>query len=112
MPTHDRARDLADKDDLWAEIRPFLVDASREACTHVTHFALDLEDHLAPLYETDLKEKFRKGEAEHGRDWLGMTREQLYRELHDEIKDLVLYQAMILARFVDNLEDEFEAVIV
>lgn len=79
MPQHDRAEELATITDLWSEVRE-----------HIT---------FGYFTEQELAAKFRKGEAEHGRDWLKMTRQQLEAEINDELKDLTIYQAMIDARW-------------
>jgi len=78
---NDRADTLRSMPDLWPVIRENLG----------TH----------RFDEKDLEAKFRKGEAEHGRDWLNMTRAQIEREILAEWHDLCLYTAMIHARFKD-----------
>ena len=65
--------------DLWSEVRE-----------HIT---------FGYFTEQELEAKFRKGEAEHGRDWLKMTRQQLEAEINAELMDLTIYQAMIDARW-------------
>ena len=80
MPSpHDRAEELATTTDLWLEVRENII--------------------FGYFTEAELEAKFRKGEAEHGRDWLRMTRERLEAEINDELKDLTLYQAMIDTRW-------------
>jgi hypothetical protein len=76
---NDRADALRSMPDLWPVIRENLG----------TH----------QFDEIELEAKFRKGEAEHGRDWLNMTRAQIEREILAEWLDLCLYTAMIRARF-------------
>jgi hypothetical protein len=76
---HDRAEELATTTDLWLEVRENII--------------------FGYFTEAELEAKFRKGEAEHGRDWLRMTRERLEAEINDELKDLTLYQAMIDTRW-------------
>lgn len=78
----DRAPHLKSLDDVWPEVRK-----------HLDGFMFD---------EADLEAKFRKGEREHGRDWLHMTREQLEVEIQNELKDMLIYRAMICARFDDE----------
>jgi hypothetical protein len=85
VPSHDRADKLATLDDLWSEVRE-----------HIT---------FGYFTEAELEAKFRKGEAEHGRDWLRMTRERLQAEINAELMDLTIYQAMIDARWPDQ-DDE------
>ncbi len=80
MPSpHDRAEELATTTDLWLEVREHII---------FGYFA-----------EAELEAKFRKGEAEHGRDWLKMTRERLEAEINAELMDLTIYQAMIDTRW-------------
>ena len=79
MPQHDRAEELATTTDLWVEVRKHII--------------------FGYFTEAELEAKFRKGEAEHGRDWLRMTRERLEAEINDELMDLTIYQAMIDARW-------------
>lgn len=85
MTPHDRAEELRKADDLW----PLVKD-------HIT-FGFFTED--------ELEAKFRKGEAEHGRDWLDMTHEQLRAEIDAELQDLTIYQAMIDARWPHDDEE-------
>lgn len=82
MLPHDRADELRNAPDLWAIVKQHIV--------------------FGFFTEAELEAKFRKGEAEHGRDWLDMTREQLRAEIDAELKDLTIYQAMIDARWDDS----------
>lgn len=86
--SYDRARELADTPDLWIEVR----------------------QHLDGFMFTDgeLEEKFRRGEAEHGRDWLRMTKEDLEHAITEELMDMVLYRAMILTRWPDQTKPFFQ----
>ena len=80
MPSpHDRAEELATTTDLWLEVREHII--------------------FGYFTEAELEAKFRKGEAEHGRDWLRMTRERLEAEINAELMDLTIYQAMIDTRW-------------
>ena len=79
MPQHDRAEELATTTDLWLEVRERII--------------------FGYFSEAELEAKFRKGEAEHGRDWLKMTRERLEAEINAELMDLTIYQAMIDTRW-------------
>lgn len=100
---NDHADTLAGMSDIWPEIRNRLVSATglmSDSCW------LDLHDALAD--EAALEAKFRKGEAEHGRDWLEMSRDQIRAEITNEWRDLILYHAMILARFSDRDETAIE----
>lgn len=85
--------------DMWPEIRLHLWSAMDEATEAVRHYALDFDDYMHASMRDALEAKFRAGEAEHGRDWLRMTREQLRHEIGNELRDLVLYHAMLLARW-------------
>lgn len=84
----DRADDLARLADLWPVVRdsiPTLPEVYAAASAEAAF--------------TDLEAKFRKGEAEHDRDWLRMSRAQLEAEIVNEWRDLLLYHAMLRARF-------------
>ena len=102
MSTHDRANELRMLDDLWPEISQCLYVAAEQAKDAARFYEYDLSDYTGPSMRRALEEKFRKGEAEHGRDWLNMSRDQLLEEINAELQDLVLYHAMILARWVDK----------
>ena len=102
MSRRDRAAELWKTKDLWPEISRHLSDAARDAAEASRHFALDLDDFLGLRLERELRDKFAAGEAEHGRDWLHMTRDELLAEIRAELMDLVLYHAMIRARWVDE----------
>lgn len=95
----DRADELRGLPDLWREIQPWLVVAAENAAADARWFALDLDDYTGPGIEFQMRRKFAAGEAEHGRDWLNMTRDQIVVEIRAELMDLVLYHAMILARW-------------
>lgn len=79
MPQHDRAEELSTTTDLWLKVREHII--------------------FGYFSEAELEAKFRKGEAEHGRDWLKMTRERLEAEINAELMDLTIYQAMIDTRW-------------
>ena len=102
MTARDRAAELAAAPDLWPEIRLRLWEAADDAADAARHFAYDFDDYQHHTMRNALEAKFRAGEAEHGRDWLTMTREQLQEEIRNELRDLVLYHAMILTRWVDD----------
>lgn len=78
----DRAQELARLDDVWPEV-----------AKHLDGFAFT---------DGELEAKFRRGEAEHGRDWLRMTKEDLEVAIQEELMDMVIYRAMILARWPDQ----------
>ena len=106
MSARDRADQLRGLPDLWREIQPWLVLAGEHAADELRWFALDLDDYCGPGIEAEMRRKFAAGEREHGRDWLDMTRQQLLKEIRAEVIDLVLYRAMILARWQDTPEGE------
>jgi len=106
MLTYDRADELKTMPDVWTEIQPHLDQAASDAISLVTFFAHDLDDYLGPSLRLALELKFRNGEDEHGRDWLDMTRDQLDEELQNEIIDLIVYRAMILARWQQRDADD------
>lgn len=106
MSPHDRAHTLKTRDDLWPEIHLRLWVACDQATDAVRHFALDFDDYMHSSMVAGLRAKFLAGEAEHGRDWLNMTHEQLREEIRNEIRDLVLYHAMILARWDDDADGD------
>lgn len=102
MSEHDRAPELWKTNDMWHEIERHIPAAIADATESLRWFALDLEDYTGPTAEAAMRQKFAAGEAEHGRDWLHMTRGELLREIRGEVMDLVLYHAMIRARWVDR----------
>lgn len=95
----DRREDLLAAPDIWLEVEPHLHEAAESASEHAQTFAYDLRGEMAGSLIGRMEEKFRRGEAEHGRDWLDMAPEQLEREIVAEIQDLVIYYAMIKARW-------------
>lgn len=97
---HDRADELRTLADIWPEISKHLDLAAADAITATRYFEIDLAHPMERGWiVTQLEEKFRKGEAEHGRDWLNMSEADLRNEIENEIKDLVIYHAMRLARW-------------
>ena len=94
MSTRDLAEELRAKPDVWPEVEKHLGVAITDA--------ISAGETVWLWMDTDMLEaKFRKGEAEHGRDWLNMTQADLKREIEAELLDLVLYHAMLRARWVD-----------
>lgn len=79
MPRIDRANELAELDDLWPVIQKHAING---------YFTNE-----------ELEAKFRAGEKEHARGWLKMTLEQMEAEIQAELKDMVIYRAMIDARW-------------
>jgi hypothetical protein len=84
--------DLRDKRDIW----PVIAERLPDALEHV-HHALD-EVLGRPQLMDELERKFRKGEAEHDRDWLNREdANTLIMDAAEEILDFILYQAMFIA---------------
>ena len=83
--------ELRDKRDIW----PIIAERIPDVIEHA-HYALDDVLNKPGLLE-HLERKFRKGEAEHDRDWL--TREDpntLLLDAAEEVMDFVVYQAMFI----------------
>lgn len=96
MPIEDKAAELRETEDLWplimAEISNACVDASMSLRSMIG--ATDHPDVLA-----DLERKYRKGDEEYDREWLGMDIEALEQEVYQELLDLIIYHCLIRARF-------------
>ena len=100
----DRADDLRFTVDLWTEIEPHITAAAADAIQQVKWFAMDLDDYTGPSMRANLHDKFKRGELEHGRDWLDMSIEEFRQEIRDEVRDLVIYLAMRRARWVNTTD--------
>lgn len=94
MSRRDRANELRELPDVWPEVEQHLGAAIHDAMAAAETAWLWMGTDM-------LEKKFRKGEAEHGRDWLKMRAEDLQREIEAELLDLVLYHAMRRARWVE-----------
>lgn len=94
---NDRADDFRAMPDIWPEILVRIPDAINDPTTTINGRGI-------AFTAAFLEEKFRKGEAEHDRGWLDMTREQIEHEITNEWADLVLYHAMLRARFPERDE--------
>ena len=57
--------------------------------------------HADESFAEVLAEKYRKGEREYNRGWLSMTKEELFKEVDEELADLLIYKAMITLRFAE-----------
>lgn len=100
MSTHDRADELRMVDDLWPLIEQELDAAAASLPIYVASFLeLYRDQATGQAVRVTLQDKFRKGEAEHARGWLNMTRNDLSIECLAEIYDLIIYRAMIRARW-------------
>lgn len=71
--------------DLWSAIEPLIDDAREEARFIVGS--------VEPLL-CEIEEKYRRGEAEHGRSWTRYTAEDFDRAIAEELIDLIAYCAM------------------
>lgn len=95
----DRADELRALDDLWPEVAREIPAAAARVTEVVERFVADLDGPAREKIVAGLETKFRRGEAEHGRDWLSMDRIDLLLEVFAEVYDLTLYLAMERARF-------------
>lgn len=93
MSKRDRADELRGMPDLWPEVERELGAALNDAMLAADSVWLWMGSDV-------LEEKFRKGEAQHGRNWLDMSEGDLHSEIEAELLDLVLYHAMRRARWV------------
>jgi len=96
----DRAEELRELTDLWPEIRQHidlaLADTARACMLFLTE-CMDSGEVIA-----ELRAKYEAGEREHQRDWLGKPQEWLEGEIRNELRDQVLYHAMLRARWGDQ----------
>lgn len=85
---------LEDQEDLW----PIVLGHLRELVGDLPVGTAQLEQVLRAvdpvLSEGELEAKYRRGEQEHQRDWLGWKSEDFEVALREELVDLVLYVAM------------------
>lgn len=88
----DRADELCEEPDLWP-----LVERHVERAIDAALFSL-MDFQAKPTMRL-LEEKYRRGEIEHGRAWLGMTIEEFDEEITAEVHDLVVYHAMRMLRW-------------
>jgi hypothetical protein len=88
----DRRDELRRAEDLWPAVERELGGAINDA--------MMAADEVWVWVGVDaLEEKFRRGESEHGRNWLDMSERDLRDEIKAELLDLVLYHAMLRARW-------------
>ena len=83
--------ELRNRRDVW----PVVAAKINEAAANAPFALSQILDH--PDLEQHLERKFRKGEAEHDRDWV--NREDAYTLINDaaeEVLDYILYQAMYI----------------
>lgn len=101
-PRADRAAELRELADVWPEV-------ARHVRTSVWEAVVDFEARGMRFSLADFEEKFRRGEAEHRRDWLEQPLEWFGDAIGEEILDAVLYVAMRRARFAPNGPDTARA---
>jgi len=78
--------------DLWPFIRDELSRAILDAAQAANKFCQDAAGN--PIVYAELEEKFRRGEREHKRAWLGMTDAEFAAAIREELLDLINYAAM------------------
>ena len=96
MLIEDRASELRETPDLWPEIKAEIENAVQDAMMSMRSMAGAVH-HLDTL--EDLEKKYRKGDAEYNREWLGMSLADLELEVYQELQDLVIYHCLIRVRF-------------
>lgn len=105
----DRADELKKTPDIWPLLSAMMNEELLKDCLN------DLGHAWARLHSDDefcemLAQKYRKGEREYNRGWLSMTKDQLFKEIDEELADLLIYNAMIRLRFSEIVlvEDDSE----
>ena len=96
----DRGEDLRQVPDIWPLLCAMMnEDLLKECLEDLAHAwqRLHLDDDFCEL----LASKYRKGERDYDRAWLSMDKEDLIKEVDEEIADLLIYKAMINLRFSD-----------
>lgn len=96
----DRGEELRQVPDIWPLLCAMMnEDLLKECLENLAHSwqRLHLDDDFCEL----LANKYRRGEREHNRAWLSMKKEDLVKEVDEEIADLLIYRAMINLRFSD-----------
>lgn len=77
--------ELAALEDAWPLIRVHLANAHDDAIDQVSQLS---------WHSLELEAKYRRGNVEHGNQWVGMTDKELRNEMREELEDLVIYAAM------------------
>jgi len=85
--------DLKTTDDLWPVIQHELSRAILDAAEIAGAFFQ--EAHMTTRIDDELEEKFRRGEAEHKREWLDMTDKAFSDAIREELLDVLNYAAMV-----------------
>ena len=84
--------DLRDTEDIW----PYLAKHLPQVIAHLEEILHSITQRPS-LYQ-ELENKYRAGEAEHQREWLGWkSPDRFVIESADEVLDLIVYQLMMLA---------------
>lgn len=96
MLIEDKANELRDVEDLWPEIKSHIENAAVDAMMSLRSFSGSVQH---PDVLADLERKYRKGDEEYKREWLNMSLVDLEQEVYQELLDLVVYHALIRARF-------------
>jgi hypothetical protein len=96
MLIEDKANELRNVEDLWPDIKEHIASAAVDAMMSLRSFSGSVE-HADVL--ADLERKYRKGDEEYNREWLNMSLADLEQEVYQELLDLVVYHALIRARF-------------
>lgn len=98
MLIEDQASELRPMDDIWPVIREELANASLDAQMSVRSMVGAVQGLRSDVLK-DLEAKYRKGDEEYNREWLNMSLADLEREVYQELLDLVVYHALVRARF-------------
>lgn len=97
----DRAEELRVMKDIWPLLcvvmndGQILRDSLEDIAKAWSHANSD------PEYLATLESKYRKGEQEYNRQWLSMTKDELFEEIDQELADLLIYRSMISLRFAE-----------
>jgi hypothetical protein len=94
----DRGEELKEIPDIWPLLCAMMNEHLLKDCLeNVAGTWTRL--HADKKFAEFLAEKYRKGEREYNRGWLSMTKEELFKEIDEELADLLIYKAMITLRF-------------
>lgn len=80
--------ELSEAPDLWPIVREHLLEITQ------LPVVLNVAGHQVTVAEAEIEEKYRRGEAEHQRDWLEWQAEDFNVAQLEEAIDLLLYAAM------------------
>ena len=82
--------ELREEQDLWPIVRERLL--GQIGTLPLERLRIDLAN--INLDEAEIEAKYRRGEAEHQRDWLDWKAEDFDAAIREELVDLLLYGAM------------------